>query len=68
MKRPLRIGIVGLQGYGGTYFGSLQGRADVQIAALCDANPAALQDTAKHGIERTFSDYEELLAAGITDA
>ena len=66
---PLRLGLLGLAGYGGTYFKTLSGREDVTIAAICDANPAALQSAAReHRIEHTFSDYEELLSSGTTDA
>ncbi|BCM88959.1 putative oxidoreductase YdgJ [Abditibacteriota bacterium] len=66
---PLRLGLIGLAGYGGTYFKTLRGREDVTITAICDANPIALQSAAReHLIERNFADYEELLASGTTDA
>jgi len=37
IKIPLRLGLIGLAGYGGTYFKTLAGREDVVIAAICDA-------------------------------
>lgn len=66
---PLRLGIIGLAGYGGTYFNTVGGREDVIVNAVCDANPTVLQNAAeKHRVHHSFSDYRDLLAAGVTDA
>ncbi|MES2461769.1 MAG: Gfo/Idh/MocA family oxidoreductase [Armatimonadota bacterium] len=68
-RTPLRLGVIGLAGYGGTYFRSLAGRDVVTITALCDTNPDSLKNVAEtHGIERTFTDYRDLLQAEVTDA
>jgi predicted dehydrogenase len=66
---PLRLGVVGLNGYGSTYFKSLAGHADAQITAVCDANPAVLRAAAEqHGIAHAFANLDALLASGTTDA
>ena len=47
----IRIGIIGLQGYGSTYFATLAKLPYVEIAAVCDAKQEILERVAnQHGI------------------
>lgn len=59
----MRVGIIGLQGYGGTYFATLAKLPYVEIAAVCDAKQEVLERVAnQHGIGLRFTDYKEMLA------
>ena len=58
----LCVGIIGLQGYGGTYFASLSTLPWAEITAICDKNEEVLQRNAKqHDIRFCFTDYTKML-------
>src|ERR1039458_3331854 len=66
---PFRLGIVGLQGFGGSYFQLVRDRTDVAITAVCDNNPAACKAVrSESSIRRIYSDFRELVCDPEVDA
>lgn len=62
-QKPLRAGVIGCGAIG--VQGHIPGfrAADVEIAAVCDANLARAQEVAqKFGVSQAYSDYREMLA------
>jgi predicted dehydrogenase len=56
------IGIIGLQGYGRTYFKQIAELPFARVAAVCDANEKVLAQVADtEGIGARYSDYREML-------
>ena len=69
MSNPIKIGVTGIHGYGKTYFSTLANSSDAKITAICDINTGLAESTAKEfGIDRVYSDFNELLANGDVDA
>jgi predicted dehydrogenase len=67
--KPTGIGIIGIQGYGTTYFNTLKSIAGARVAGLCDINLAAARAAAdQNGVSQVFSDYHELLACQDVEA
>ena len=59
----MRIGCIGIGGQGGGVTAELAKFADVEIAALCDVDPAyALKNSKKYPTAPFYSDYREMLA------
>jgi predicted dehydrogenase len=60
-----RIGLVGL-GVGSAFFEVVRGIPDVEVAAVCDTDAERLDRVkAEQGIERTFTDFEQLLGGDV---
>jgi predicted dehydrogenase len=65
----LHVGVIGLQGYGNSYFQVFKQRSDVRELGVCDTNTEALAAcAAAYDIPHTFTDYRELLALQELDA
>lgn len=65
----IRIGIIGLHGYGKTYFDTIGELPFAEVYSLCDSNEEVLtREAAAHGIDRVFSDYREMLLDPSLDA
>jgi predicted dehydrogenase len=66
----VRVGVVGTSWWADLeHLPGLRARGDVSLAALCGRNPARLAElAARHGVERTFTDWREAIAAGGLDA
>lgn len=65
----MNIGIVGVRGYGRTYFRSLESRPDAQVVAVCDLDGAAAEQVAAaSGVPHWFADFNDLLALPQVDA
>lgn len=69
MAKELRIGIIGLMGYGSTYFRTIAGIEGARVTALCDAREDVLQRAAaQHNVSRTYTDYRQLVNDSEVDA
>ncbi len=69
MADRIRVGIIGIQGFGKSYFKVLRELAGVEIAALCDVNTEAARQLAQaNGVPSVTGDYRELLAGDRVDA
>ena len=69
MAKELRIGIIGLMGYGSTYFRIIAGIEGARVTALCDAREDVLQRAAaQHNVSRTYTDYRQLVNDSEVDA
>ncbi len=68
----LRIGIIGTGGISQGHIERLAAQPDVEITALCDIRPEALERTkGRHEFLKgaaIFDDHQKLLASGLTDA
>ncbi len=60
----MRVGIVGLGVISRFYLAAVERSRDIELAAVCDLDPAALRDIPVPG----YGDHRELLAAGGLDA
>lgn len=64
----VRIGIVGL-GFGAEFIPIYQAHPDAELVAICQRSESSLNQVgAQFGIDRRYSDYEELLADPDVDA
>jgi len=69
MGKQIGVAIIGIEGYGRTYFDTLKQDKDVRILALCDINQeAAWRMAANHGIEKVVTNYRDLLTLDGLDA
>lgn len=71
MTNRIRLGIIGLGAQGGMYAGILSqgGAPHVELAAICDIDPAKAKAAAESYPDVAFfSDYRELLDSGLVDA
>ncbi len=63
------MGVIGIQGFGKSYFKVLQDLPDVEVAAICDVNTAAARRLAEQrGVATVVADYRELLDGDRVDA
>jgi predicted dehydrogenase len=61
MERKLRVGVVGTP-RGGGYVEGFRAVTQTELAAVCDLNPRALEDSADEaGVSLRYTDYEEML-------
>ncbi|MDQ1256430.1 MAG: Gfo/Idh/MocA family oxidoreductase [Candidatus Hydrogenedentes bacterium] len=69
-KKNVRVALIGAGGMANSvHYPSLREMEDVEMAALCDLEPEKLAATAdRFGIERTYSDYRQMLDAVKPDA
>lgn len=69
MEGTLGIGIIGLMGYGRSYFSELARLSGVRVAAVCDLQPEVLEEVAnQQGIAARYTSYRDLLARSDVDA
>jgi len=69
MKRTARIGIIGAGAIGEVHLNALKTVSAARVVALCDMQAERLTETARaHGVERTFTDYREMLRQKDIDA
>lgn len=69
MEKKIRIGVIGLQGYGSTYFSTIMGIKLAEIWAICDTREDILKNVAeRYGISRCFTDYRRMLEQKELDA
>ena len=65
----LRIGVIGLGWFGEIHCETIQGIANMELAALCTRRPDRLaEQAAKFGVKKTYSDYRDMLADKDIDA
>ena len=68
MTQPLRIGIVGL-GFGAEFIPIYQAHPAAEVVAVCQRSDEQLTKIADHfGVERRYTDYEDMLADADIDA
>lgn len=69
MEKSIRVGVVGLGWPGLRHLESYLKHPDVEVLAVCDANPTLLASTRQtYQIERGFGDLDSLLALDGLDA
>lgn len=69
MDRKVRIGIIGTGGISHSHMGGYKALDNVEVYAACDINEKRVKNFAeKYGIERTFTDYNEMLKLKELDA
>jgi len=70
LERTVRVGIVGAGGIANLHhIPSLLKHPSARIAAVCDVNPEAAQETARrHGIPEVYADYRDLVSRASVDA
>ena len=64
----VRYGIIGIKGVGGKHVSMAQEHENVELTALVDLDEAAVKAQSQELGVRAFTDYRELLNAGIVDA
>ena len=64
----VRYGVIGIKGVGGTHIRLAQEHENVELTALVDLDEAAVKAQSQELDVRAFTDYRELLDAGIVDA
>ena len=63
------VGIIGVQGYGRTYFKEIKELTYAKVAAVCDAKAEVLSQVSDaEGIASRYSDYREMLKDPAVDA
>lgn len=66
--KKVRVGIIGIQGYGATYFKILK-EIGAEITAICDLNQEKAMELAKeYNVPHVVSDYKELVKLDDVDA
>jgi predicted dehydrogenase len=62
MSSPLKVGIVGCAGRGGSFFAPFRSHPGTCLHALCDINAEGMAaQAAELGVEHTYTDCEEML-------
>ena len=64
----VRYGVIGIKGVGGKHVSMAHEHEDVELTALVDLDEAAVKAQSQELGVRAFTDYRELLDAGIVDA
>lgn len=64
----VRYGVIGIKGVGGKHVSMAQEHENVELTALVDLDEAALNAQSQELGVRAFTDYREMLNAGIVDA
>lgn len=68
MSAPVRIGVVGL-GFGAEFLPIYQQHPDVAMLAICQRSEKSLNEVGDaHGIDRRYTDFDQMLAAPDLDA
>lgn len=65
---PLRLGVVGVLGRGGSFVAAVAATGLARVVAVCDAKEEGLEE-ARHraGADRAFASYDQMLDAGGLD-
>ena len=66
--KKIRYGIIGIKGTGRYHIQFADKIQNIELVALCDNNEAFLHNTSKELGVKAFSDYREMLKAGVVDA
>ena len=66
--KNVRYGVIGLKGVGGLHLRLAQQHADVELTALVDIDEAFVKEKAAELGVRGFTDYKEMIDAGVVDA
>ena len=64
----VRYGVIGIKGVGGKHVSMAREHENVELTALVDLDEAAVKTQSQELGVRAFTDYRELLDAGIVDA
>lgn len=64
----VRFGVIGIRGAGRDHCRLVLKNADAELAAVADIDKSTVDETARELGVRGFTDYRELLDAGIVDA
>ena len=64
----VRYGVIGIKGIGGKHVSMAQEHENIELTALVDLDEAVVKAQSQGLGVRAFTDYRELLAAGIVDA
>ena len=68
VDRRIRVGIIGCGRISGSHFEAIKQHSErLELTAVCDDDPGALQKAEKATGARGFADYSELLAANAAD-
>jgi UDP-N-acetyl-2-amino-2-deoxyglucuronate dehydrogenase len=68
VDRRVRIAVVGCGRISGNHFGAIEKHSDrIELTAVCDNDPKALQQAVDKSGVRGFSDYDDLLASQVAD-
>jgi UDP-N-acetylglucosamine 3-dehydrogenase len=69
MMEKVRVGIIGLGWFGEIHTEAYRNVRNAEVVALCERRPDRLAEVArKHGIKKTYQDYNDLLADPDIDA
>jgi len=69
MMEKVKVGLIGAGNIANVHLDSYRKNPQVEIAAICDINPARLKETAdKYGIARRYDSLAEMLRAETLDA
>ena len=66
--KSVRYGVIGLKGVGGLHLRLAQGHEDIELTALVDIDEGFVREKANELGVRGFTDYREMLDAGVVDA
>ena len=64
----VRYGVIGIKGVGGKHVSMAQEHENVELTALVDLDEAALNAQSQELEVRAFTDYRDMLNAGVVDA
>ena len=64
----VRYGVIGIKGIGGKHVSMAQEHENVELTALVDLDEAALNAQSQELEVRAFTDYRDMLNAGVVDA
>jgi predicted dehydrogenase len=65
----VRIGIVGIRGFGASHVKKLKANPKAELVALCDTDSASLAGFSRdHSVANIFTDYKKMLELGGLDA
>ena len=64
----VRYGVIGIKGVGGKHVSMAQEHENVELTALVDVDEASVKTQSQELGVRAFTDYREMLNAGIVDA
>ena len=64
----VRYGVIGIKGVGGKHVSMAREHENVELTALVDVDEAAVKTQSQELGVRAFTDYQEMLNAGIVDA
>ena len=66
---PVRCAVIGTKNIAAQHIPVLQALPEAEVAALCDIDPEAVEETSRRfGVARTFTSLDELEAWGEFDA